>query len=202
MVADPPAGVVTVETREDLLLLLSNPLLWEETPEIVSAAEIAAIFREVDAEQACAKALCDRLLTGPPRSWAASFHGNPDTRTPAVVQQLLARVPVLRERRPLDACRVTSIAVAIAEDLDLKHAPEHVEIVRGQALWEHASVLASLHRYPEALGFAECAERTFAQADTTGFDLDGLAQLKETLLAIAPPPDHPLVLPELVAVAY
>lgn len=175
---------MTMETREDLLLLLRNPLLWEEAPEVLDAAEIAAILREADAEQAAAKALCDRLLTGPSGSWAARFHGNPDTRTPAVVQQLLARVPALRERRALDACRATSIAVAIAGDLDLKkHTPEHVEIVRGQALWEHASVLASLRRYPEALGFARCAERTFAQVDTPGFDLDGLVQLKETLLA-------------------
>jgi hypothetical protein len=200
MVAEPPAGVVTVETREDLLLLLRNPLLWEETPEIVSVAEIAAIVREADAERARASALCDRLLTGPPLSWAASFHGDPDARTPAVVQQLLARVPALRERRPLDACRATAIAVAIAGDLDLtEHAPEHVEIVRGQALWEHASVLASLHRYPEALGFAESAERTFAQVDTPGFDLDGLAQLKESLLELAPGHGHP---PVLAAVAY
>ena len=192
-----------METREDLLLLLRNPLLWEEPPELLSRAEIAAIIQEVDAEQAQAKALCDRLLTGPSRSWAASFRGAPDARTPAVVQQLLARVPALRERRLLSAFRATSIAVAIAGDLDLKkHDPEYVELVRGHALWEHASFLATIHRYPEALGFAECAERTFAQVDPMALDLDGLAQLKETLLATAPGPDRPPVLPELVAVAY
>lgn len=184
-----------METRDDLLALLRNPLLWEEPPEIVSVAEVEAILREADAERAAAKALCDRLLTGPSRNWAAHFHADPHTRTPAVVQELLARVHALRERRALDACRASAIAVAIARDLDLKkHTPEHVEIVRGQALWEHASILASLHRYPEALGFAESAERTFAQVDTTGFDLDGLAELRETLLAIAPAPDHPPIL--------
>lgn len=177
-----------MQNLDDLLRILRDPLLWDplvwEAPLVPDDAEIAAILREADAERERAKALCDSLLTGSSRTWKARFSGSPETRTLAVVQQLLERVPALRERRAQDAFHATSIAVAIAEALDsTKYPPDHVELVRGFALWEHASVLAYLGQVREALRFAGQAERTFAQIDTTGFELDGLAQLKATLLA-------------------
>lgn len=168
--------------RDSFLRLLRDPLLWE-APVVLDAAELAAIVAEVDAEQGRARELCDRLLTGPSAAWMPRFTATPEARTPDVVLQLLARVPALRGRLPHDALRATAIAVAIAETLDPRQWSDHALLARGQALREHASLLASRGRYREALPFVESAERTFAQIDAAPADLEKLAALKAAVLA-------------------
>jgi tetratricopeptide (TPR) repeat protein len=165
-----------------LLNVLDDPLLWDTAP-LIDADEVASIIAEVDAEEESASALCDTLLTGSSSTWPARFGETPETRDPAVVGQLLARVPDLFERRPADALQATSIAMAIAETLHpQKFWPDSVVIARGQALRDHAWVLMKLERYAEALPFAEDAERTFAQTDAFSLDLAQLAMVKAVVL--------------------
>jgi len=152
--------------------------------DLISAEQIAAIFAEAEAEDARALALCDTLLTGSSTAWWDRFQETPDTRTPGVVRQLLARIPALFERRPVDALEASSIAMAIAETLDpQKFWMDYVLMVRGQALRDHAFILALLGGHAEALAFVERAERTFAQVDAVSLDLAQLALVKAVVLA-------------------
>lgn len=168
---------------DDVPRILRDPAFWDP-PAFLAAEELAAIVEAVDAEDERAEALCQTLLAGPSAQWLERFSRTPEARTPAVVRQLLRRMPALLERRPADALHVTSMAIAISEVLDPGDCrPDDVLTAWGQALREHAYVLSVMRRHGDALDFLERAERTFEQIDAVSVDLDRLAVVKASVHA-------------------
>lgn len=167
---------------DDVPRILRDPAFWHP-PAFLAAEEIEAIVDAVDAEDERAEALCETLLAGPSTQWRERFSGTPEARTPAMVRQLLRRMPALLERKPADALHVTSIAVVIAEVLNPRaFGPDGALTACGQALREHAYMLSAVGRHDEAFDCIERAERAFQQIDAVSFDLARLAAVKESVL--------------------
>lgn len=176
--------------NERLLRILRDPRVWQAppdlpSPDLPSLDEADAVLDEIEAEDEEAESLCATLLTGPPARWPERFRATPEARTAAMVRQLLARMPVLIDRRPADAFQATSIAMGIADVLlPRRDRPDETVIVRAQALRDHAYVLSFLGRYAEALRYVEQSEHAFAQMPGEDFDLARLKLVKASALRV------------------
>lgn len=167
---------------DDLLRVLRDPLVWE-APEFEATRAVASLFATVEAENDAAAALCASTLTGPSSGWAERLRNTQGTRTAAMVQHLLERVPALVTRRPVDALELTSIAMATADMLDPRdYWPDHVMEMRAHALRDHASVLIFLRRDTEAMKYVEQAELIFAQLPCASFETARLWLVKASVL--------------------
>lgn len=171
------------EFGDRVLRLLRDPRVWQEPAAFRMPPGLAAKLARIDAEDAAAAALCNRLLVRPMSLWRERVRTTPGTKTAGMVRELLHRMPGLIEHSPADALEVTSIALAIAEVLDERaYWPEYVVTARAQAFRDHAYVLSFLGRYREALVYVERAERTFSQTLANPFDLARLALVKASAL--------------------
>jgi tetratricopeptide (TPR) repeat protein len=175
------------DQNDDLLRALRDPLMWRKptAPARRGWAAVAAMLEQADAEDDAADALCDAILTGPHARWPERLAGTDGTRTLGMVRQLLARMPALAESRPAAGLQLTSMAISVSEAVrDRDYLPDQVMQVRGQALRDHASVLAFLGRYAEALQYVERAERLLEQVPAARFDRARLAVVKAQSLRL------------------
>ncbi len=170
-----------MDPEDDLLRALRDPLMWQKPTGPVRRgwAAVAAMLEEADAEDEAAATLCDEILTGPHARWPERLSRTAGTLTLGMVRQLLTRMPPLAESRPAAALQVTSMAIAVSEAVrDRDYLPDQVMQVRGQALRDHASVLAFLGRYAEALQYVDRASQLLEQVPAARYDRARLAVVK------------------------
>jgi tetratricopeptide (TPR) repeat protein len=173
---------------ETLTSVLRDAESWEPIPvppaapaqQVSVVAQFAARIREEDER---AIALCDEILTGPSTWWRQRLRKTDGANTAGMVKQLLERMRSMLETAPVNALQVTSLAVEIANDLDVAEYPGDYAIkLRAQAHRDHAYVLSFLGRYAEALEFAARSKRLFDQTPLPEYDLARLALVKALIL--------------------
>lgn len=174
-----------VSERRELIGALADTETWrrESSAPRQFVVDVAAFAVQAREEEDRAATLCDEVLTGPSSWWRQRLWTSPNARTAGMVKQLLERMRTLLERSPASALVVTSLALEIANGLDLSaYASDYVIKVRAQAHRDHAYVLSFMGRYPEALEVVERARRLFDQTPLPEYDLARLALVKATIL--------------------
>jgi tetratricopeptide (TPR) repeat protein len=175
-----------VDGQRELIASLSDRDTWQSAPapalrQIV--ANITAFADHARQEEERAAALCDQILTGPAQWWRQRLFNTEGAATAGMVKQLLDKMRVLLERSPANALQATSLAIEVANGLDITTYPsDYVVKLRAQAHRDHAYVLSFMGRFPEALDCADRAKRLFDQTPLPEYDLARLALVKATIL--------------------
>lgn len=175
-----------VGEQRELITTLSDKDVWEPTASDVPRhffANVAAFAERIRHEDAEAVAICDDVLTGPAAWWPQRLRKAGDAYTAGVVKQLLERMIQTVESSPANALQMTSMAMGIANALDVSAYPcDYVIKLRAQALREHAQVLWLMGRYPEALDCVDRSRRLFLQTPLPEYDLARVAIVKSAIL--------------------
>lgn len=190
----------------ELITALGSAEVWEsaagpwQTPEPTSLRTFASRLAQ---EEADAVAICDSVLTGPSAWWLQRLHNHPGARTAGVVRALLERMRTMLERSPSSALVVTSLAVEVANGLDIADYPNDYAIrLRAQAFRDHAYALGFMGRHPEGLDFAERSRRLFEQVPLPEYDLARLAIVKASILRVVDRADEALSLTRAAAETF
>lgn len=124
-----------------------------------SSDQVLAVAQLLWEENAAATALLEDILTGPRAWWPQRLRRTHGAMTAGMVQVLLQRTVTILMQCPEDAFQLTSMAIMVAEALQVDDYPRGMVLrARAQALRDHGSVLAFMHRFPEALDYAARAE--------------------------------------------
>jgi tetratricopeptide (TPR) repeat protein len=175
-----------VGEHRDLIAQLGDPDVWDSMPSmpprqfVMNVAAFADRIRREDEE---AVAVCDDILSGPPAWWPQRLRKASGAYTAGVVKQLLDRMFTTVESSPAHALQMTSMAMGIANALDVSEYPcDYVIKLRAQTLREHSQVLSLMGRYPEALEFVDRSKRLFLQTPLPEYDLARVAVVKSNIL--------------------
>lgn len=175
-----------VGEHRDLIATLSDKDVWDSNPAPAPrqfVGNVVAFAERIQREDAEAVAVCDEVLTGPAAWWPQRLRKVKGGYGAGVVKQLLVRMFQTVESSPINALQMTSMAIGIANALDVSDYPcDYVVKLRAQALREHAQVLSLMGRYPEALEFVDRARRLFLQTPLPEYDLARIAIVKSAIL--------------------
>ncbi|MEO8379711.1 MAG: tetratricopeptide repeat protein [Acidobacteriota bacterium] len=175
-----------VGEQRDIIEALASGESWESAPAPAPRhfiVNVTAFAERARSEEEQAKVLCDEILSGPSSWWRQRLRTTDGVATAGMVKQLLNRMRDMLERSPANALQVTTLALEIANALDVSAYPcDYAIKLRAQAHRDHAYVLSFMGRYPEALEFAERSKRLFDQVPLPEFDLARLALVKATIL--------------------
>lgn len=177
-----------VGEQREMIAALADGAVWETAPPAPPTAQqflsSAATFTErLRAEDEEAIALCDEILTGPSSWWPQRLRNAPRALTAGMVKQLLERVGEARERSPANALQLTTLAMTVANALDVSAYPcDFVIKLRAQATREHAQALSFVGRVPEALECIDRAKRLFEQVPLPEYDLARVGIVKSLIL--------------------
>lgn len=139
-------------------------------------------------EKEAAIAQLEDILTGPRAWWPQRLRRTHGAMTAGMVLQLLRQVATVGQQCPEDALQLTSMAMMVAEELEVDDYSEGMVLrVRAQALRDHGGLLAFVHRHAEALEFLERAERAFEDVPFNHYDLARLALGKAGALRLHRP---------------
>ncbi len=159
------------------------------TPEAISE-RLEHNQRLID-EEAAARELAARLLTGPPSWWENKLRNEAGSRTAGMVKVLLERARELGNRSPAEALIVADVAGNIARDLGSSdYLYDHVYHLRGAAQRDIAWFLTLLGRSDEAALKAAYAEDLFRSTPTPLVDLARLDIVRATLARDTEKPDE------------
>jgi tetratricopeptide (TPR) repeat protein len=178
----------SLEVREqrELIANLGEHEVWTENSSAVPrqfAVDISAFADRARQEEEAAAALCDDVLSGPHSWWPQRLRKSGDAQTAGLVKQLLVRWRALLEHNPAAALQITTLALEVANALDVAQYPcDYVIKLRAQSCRDHAYVLSFMGRHPEALNFADRARRLFEQVPLPEYDLARVAVVKATIL--------------------
>jgi tetratricopeptide (TPR) repeat protein len=176
-----------VGEHRHLIATLGEQEVWDQLPAldiprqfVVNVVAFAEQARREDEE---AVEICDEILSGPPQWWQQRLRKTQGAHTAGVVKQLIERVRPSLDTSPANALQVTSLAIQIANALDVSEYPcDYVIKLRAQALRDHAYVLSFMGRYPEALECVERSKRLFGQVPLPEYDLARLALVEALIL--------------------
>ena len=168
---------------------LSDPRIWEREPPLPPAPPellrtIDAFMERMAEEQEAAPPLCDEILTGPSAWWPQRLRTTRGAKTAAVVQELRTRVRRCVEMSPRDAEVMSTMAVALAEELQGTDYPAvYLPLVMGQALRDHAYVLSFQGRHAEAMAVIERAEGVLSDGAGAIYESARLKLVKSSVLS-------------------
>lgn len=174
--------------QRQMIATLADGEVWEKASPVVPAprqfaVNVAAFAERARIEDEHAVAICDEILTGPASWWPQRLRKTPRAYTAGVVKQLLERMRTTLESSPANALQVTTMAINVANALDVSEYPcDYVIKLRAQAFRDHAQVLSFMGRYPEALEFITRAKRLFDQVPLPEYDLARVAIVKAAIL--------------------
>ncbi|HEV8436344.1 MAG TPA: tetratricopeptide repeat protein, partial [Thermoanaerobaculia bacterium] len=124
-------------------------------------AERLAFQKRLVDEETEARALCDRILTGPSAWWGNAVR-NAGPPTSGLVRALIDRAAGLMQQAPTDALVLAKLAAEAADNISVSAYPyEHVYRIRGEALREEAWFHSFLGNFAMAAKVADRAERAF-----------------------------------------
>lgn len=172
--------------QRDMVEALASGETWESAPPPAPRqfiVNVTAFAERARAEEEHAAALCDEILSGPSSWWRQKLWKCEGATTAGMVKQLLERMRTTLERSPANALQITSLAIEIANALDITAYPcDYAIQLRAQAHRDHAYVLSFMGRYPEALEFADRSKRLFDQVPLPEYDLARLALVRASIL--------------------
>ena len=172
--------------QRQLMKILGENEVWEPaggTAPRQFVLNVGAFAERARREDREAVEIVDDVLTGPPAWWPQRLRKAQGAYTAGVVKQLLERMFQTAESSPANALQMTSMALSIANALDLSEYPcDYVIKLRAQSLREHAQVLSLMGRYPEALDCIDRAKRLFDQVPLPEYDLARVAIVKSAIL--------------------
>jgi tetratricopeptide (TPR) repeat protein len=174
-----------VGEQREMIAHLSSAEMWEETPAAPRqfVIDVAAFAEQARSEEQEAIALCDQVLTGPAAWWPQRLRQSGRGHTGGMVKELLERTRATLGSSPANALQITSLAIEIANALDVSDYPcDYVIKLRAQAYRDHAYVLSFMGRYPEALELTERSRQLFDQVPLPEYDLARLALVKASIL--------------------
>jgi tetratricopeptide (TPR) repeat protein len=170
--------------QKQMIATLAEGEVWEPAPKAPPVprnfiVNVAAFAERARLEDEQAVAICDEILTGPSSWWQQRLRNTPRANTAGVVKHLLERMRTLLESSPANALQVTTMAIGVANTLDVSEYPcDYVIKLRAQAFRDHAQVLSFMGRYPEALEFIARSKRLFEQVPLPEYDLARVAIVK------------------------
>jgi tetratricopeptide (TPR) repeat protein len=172
--------------HRDLIAQLGDKEVWEASPPPVPrqlVASLVSFAERARREDEDAVEICDQVLTGPSQWWPQRLRKTNGAQTAGVVKQLLARMLQTAESSPAHALQMTSMAIGIANALDVSDYPcDYVIKLRAQAMRDHAQVLSLMGRYLDALELVDRAKRLFLQTPLPEYDLARVAIVKSAIL--------------------
>ena len=171
--------------HRDLIATLGEKEVWEphDPAPRQFVVNVVSFAERARREDEAAIELCDEVLTGPAQWWRQRLRKTQGVYTGGMVKQLLERVRPTLEKSPANALEVTSLAMEVANALDVSEYPcDYVIKLRAQAQRDHAYVLSFMGRYPEALEYAEKSKRLFVQVPLPEYDLARLALVEALIL--------------------
>lgn len=176
-----------VGDQKQMIATLGDGEVWEPAPKAPPVSRqflvnVAAFAERARLEDEHAVAICDGVLTGPSSWWAQRLRNTPGANTAGVVKQLLERMRAYLESSPANALQVTTMAIGVANTLDVSEYPcDYVIKLRAQSFRDHAQVLTFIGRHPEALEFITRAQRLFEQVPLPEYDLARVAIVKAAI---------------------
>jgi tetratricopeptide (TPR) repeat protein len=175
-----------VGEQRAMIASLDDADVWESAPAAAPrqfVVNVTAFAERARQEEEAAAALCDEVLTGPHSWWPQRLRKAAGTQTAGLVKHLLDRWRHLVESNPAAALQVTTLALEVANGLDVAQYPcDYVIKLRAQAYRDHAYVLSFMGRHPEALNVVDRARRLFEQVPLPEYDLARVAVVKSTIL--------------------
>lgn len=177
--------------HREIVRVLQGNEVWEEevAPAVPPPArkfvvDVIAFAEQARQEEVEARRLCDEILTGPSSWWRTRMRQAGGAYTAGMVKELLERMRVFIESSPAKALEVTTLAIEIANALDIVSYPcDYAVKLRAQAHRDYAYVLRFMGRYPEALEAADESRRLFDQVPLPEYDLARLALVRAAILA-------------------
>lgn len=166
--------------HRELAGVLKSAETWNDGPEAAEPrkfmVDVVKFAEQSKTEDTLAARDADEILSGPSAWWATRLRKTRDAWTAGLVREFIDRTRTLLESSPANALQVSSLAIEVANDLDVIAYPcDYVVKLRAQALREHANVLSFMGRFPEALEAAEESKRLFEQVPLPEYDLARLA---------------------------
>lgn len=175
--------------HRDIVTALQESNAWERDAEQPTAprrfvVDVIAFAERARQEEAAAARLCDDILTGPSSWWQQRLHkAGAAAYTAGMVTELLERARPIITSSPAKALEVTSMAMEIANSLDIISYPcDYAVKLRAQAYRDHAWVLQFMGRYPEALEMTDRSKQLFDQVPLPEYDLARLALVRASIL--------------------
>jgi len=173
-----------VGEQRELMGVLGEKEVWDPTSTPRQfVLNVTAFAERARLEDEQAIHICDEILTGPSSWWPQRLRKVKGAYTAGVVKQLLERMFKNIESSPANALQMTTMAIGIANALDVCEYPsDYVIKLRAQALREHAQVLSLMGRYPEAMDCIDRSKRLFDQVPLPEYDLARVAIIKSAIL--------------------
>jgi tetratricopeptide (TPR) repeat protein len=187
-VADCPTCARELGGHREIVEVLRTSDAWDETSPATAprkfVVNVGAFAEQARQEEIEAKRLCDEILTGPSSWWQQRLRKVEGAYTAGMVKELLERMSDLIEASPSKALEVTSMAIEIANALDIVSYPcDYAIKLRAQAYRDYAYVLRFIGRFPEALEAADHSRQLFDQVPLPEYDLARLAIVRASILA-------------------
>jgi tetratricopeptide (TPR) repeat protein len=174
-----------IGAHREIIAAMQHDDVWQPSADSTAAPRlevIADMSRRLADEKLAASALCDEIFTGPASWWGTRLRQTRGIRTAGMVRQMLERIRPLLDSNPLQALQIASLALEIANDLDVAAYPSDFVIgVRAQAWRDHAYALSFVGRYPEALRAADRAEALFRQTPLPEYELARLGLVRAAI---------------------
>lgn len=146
--------------------------------------ELAAVGRRLDAEESAAVRIVDEILSTPSAWWRTKVMRE-SSQTIGVVRELLTRARGMTTSTPLQAFELTTLAVEVANDLPVAQYPSDlVYATRGHAARDHAYILFTLGRLPEALVATDKADELFRQTALPDYELARVDLMRAEIYAL------------------
>ncbi|HVR39060.1 MAG TPA: tetratricopeptide repeat protein [Thermoanaerobaculia bacterium] len=175
-----------LRSHREIVDALESEDAWDEKPEPAPKpmpADVFAFAERLKQEDVRAAQICDEALTGPPSWWPARLLQLEGVRCAGMVRQLLDRMRHFLETSPTKALQVTTLAIELANELDVIEYPNDFVIrLRAQALRDHAYVLSFMGRFPEALKTAERSQQLFDQVPLPEYEVARLNLVRASIL--------------------
>ncbi|HEY0139454.1 MAG TPA: tetratricopeptide repeat protein [Thermoanaerobaculia bacterium] len=193
--------------HREIVHVLRTSDVWDESSAPAAprkfVVDITAFAERARQEESEAKRLCDEILTGPSSWWQQRLRQAENVYTAGMVKELLERMSDLIETSPSKALEVTTMAIEIANALDLVSYPcDYALKLRAQAYRDYAYVLRFIGRYPDALEAADRSKRLFDQVPLPEYDLARLAVVRASILAELDRDDEAIALTREAAVTF
>ena len=166
----------TLASVREIADCLKCPDVWDTTeispdPNPNVLAFLDRTQKEMRTEDAAAEEWVRTLLAQPRETWAATLHAHPEWRTGGMVRRLIAASYRAIQTMPPDALEMTSLAVEIAESLQVaRHGESTVLRLRGHAWRERAYAFYFTGSYNEAVWAVERSRKAFAECGYSEFD--------------------------------
>lgn len=194
-------------SHREIVQVLRTSDVWDEgaaaAPPRKFVVDIAAFAEQARHEEAEARRLCDAILQGPSSWWQQRLRQAGNVYTAGMVKELLERMSDLIETSPAKALEVTTMAIEIANALDIVSYPcDYALKLRAQAYRDYAYVLRFIGRYPDALEAADRSRRLFDQVPLPEYDLARLAVVRASILAEMSRDDEAIALTREAAVTF